>query len=210
MDFDTVLGLVCALFTLARVDCFLTRGPDDIRDMGGRKVQVMLSRLKGERRRQVLDPVFERLPQCAGEFCPVWTPLGVVLLCPVAAFRLLRARAVRAGALRVAQCGTGQALIRRLSHLCERAGVPQRDPDRNRNLFTAHSTRVAGVCYLLRAGVPEWVVSILANWSSNQVQRYANRLALHPGLVSPWGFFNPSANDVRAGSAGPPPKRRKR
>ena len=61
-DFDTVLGLVCAIFTLARVDCFLTLGPDDIRDVGRDKVQVLLSGLKGERRRQVLDPVFDRLP----------------------------------------------------------------------------------------------------------------------------------------------------
>ena len=159
MDFDTVLGLVCALFTLARVDCFLTLGPDDIRDMGGGRVQVLLSGLKGERRRQVLDPVFERLPPCAGEFRPLWTPLGVVPLCPVAAFCLLRSRAVGAGAMRAA----AQVCCRRPDHLCERAGVPQRDPGRNRQLFFAHSTRVAGVCYLLRAGVPEWVVSILAS-----------------------------------------------
>ena len=163
VDFDTVLGLVCALFTLARVDCFLTLGPDDIQDVDGGKVRVLLSRLKGERRRQFLDPVFERLPPCAGEFRPIWTPLGIVLLCPVVAFRPLRARALRAGAPRAAQCDTGPTLVRRLTHLCERAGVPQRDPGRNRNLFTAHSTRVAGVCYLLRAGVHEWVVNILAN-----------------------------------------------
>ena len=209
-DFDTVLGLVCAIFTLARIDCFLTLSPDDIRDVDGGKIQVVLSGLKGERRLQVLDPVFDRLPQCAGEFAPLWTPQGVVPLCPVAAFRLLRARAVGTGAGRAAQCGSADAFRRRLDHLCERAGVPQRDPGRNRKLFTAHSTRVAGVCYLLRAGVPEWVVSVLANWSSDQVKRYANRLALHPGLVSPWGFFSRPRDDMRAGSAGPPPKRRKR
>ena len=74
-DFDTVLGLVCAIFTLARVDCFLTLGPDDIRDMGGNKVQVLLSGLKGERRRQVPDPVFECLPQCSGELSPLCCPI---------------------------------------------------------------------------------------------------------------------------------------
>ena len=46
---------------------------------------MRLSRLKGERRRQFLDPVFECLPTCAGEFRPIWTPLGVVPLCPVGA-----------------------------------------------------------------------------------------------------------------------------
>ena len=85
-DFDTVLGLVCAIFTLARVDCFLTLLPYDIRDVGRDKVLVVLSGLKGERRRQVLDPVFDRLPQCSGEFAPLWSPQGVVPLCPVTAF----------------------------------------------------------------------------------------------------------------------------
>ena len=211
VDFTTVLGLVCALFTLARVDSFLTLCPEDVQDVGRGKVRVCLSRLKGERRREVVDPVFERLGTCAGEFRPLWTPLGVVPLCPVLAFRLLRRRARDVGAPTVAQCDTDQALIRRLSHLCARAGVQQKDPGRVRNRFTAHSTRVAGVCYLLRAGVPEWVVSILANWSSDQVKRYARRLALDPGLVMPWAFFNPSANEMQeAAVSSPPPKRRKR
>ena len=211
VDFDTVLGLLCALFTVARVDSFLTLGPEDVQDEGRDRVRVLLSRLKGERRRECLDPVFERLLDVEGDFRPVWTPLGVIPLCPVRAFRLLRGRAVRAGARRLAQCASDQVLIRRLSHLCRRAGVPQKEPGRDRNRFTAHSTRVAGVCYLLRAGVPEWVVSILANWSSDQVKRYARRLALDPGLVAPWGFFNPSANAMHLGSPGSPgPKRRKK
>ena len=211
VDFTTVLGLVCALFTLARVESFLTLCPEDVQDVGRDRVRVRLSRLKGERRRGVVDPVFERLAACAGEFRPIWTPLGVVPLCPVQAFRLLRLRARNVGAPTVAQCDTDQTLIRRLSHLCRRAGVQQRDPGRDRNRFTAHSTRVAGVCYLLRAGVPEWVVSILANWSSDQVKRYARRLALDPGLVLPWAFFNPSANEMHEATVtSPPPKRRKR
>ena len=107
-------------------------------------VRVLLSRLKGERRPQVLDPVFERLPACSGDFRPIWTHLRVIPLCPVDALRLLRSRAVGAGASRAAQCGADHTLIRRLSHLCTVAGIPQRDPGRNRNLFTAHSTRVAG------------------------------------------------------------------
>ena len=205
VDFVTVLGFLCAMFTVARVDSFLTVRPDDIQDLGGDKVKVLLSRRKGERRRQVLDPVFERLPACAGEFRPVPTPLGVVPLCPVGAFCLLRLRALNAGALGVAQCDTDQTLIRRLSHLCWRAGVPQRDPGRDKNRFTAHSTRVAGLCYLFWAGVPELVVNILANWSSDQVKLYASRLALDPGLVSPWAFFNPLANAMHVGAVGSPP-----
>ena len=133
VDFDTVLGLLCALFTLAWVDSFVSLGPEDIQDVGGNKVRVLLSKLMGERRRQRLDPVFERLPTCDGEFCPIWTPLDVVSLCPVRAFRLLRSRALKAGAPRAAQCDTDQALIRRLSHPCHRTGVPQRHHGRDRN-----------------------------------------------------------------------------
>ena len=210
VDFNTVMGLVCALFTVTRVDFFLTLGTDDIQDVGGDKVRVMLSKLKGERKRQFLDPVCERLPSCAGEFRPILTPAGVIPLCPVGAFCLLRDRAVKAWVSRVAKCNTCQTLIRCLLHLCNRAGFPQHDPGRTRRLCTAHSTRVVGVCYVLRAGVPESVVSILANWSSNQVQRYADRLALDPGLVSPWAFFNPSANAMHVGSVRPPPSKRRR
>ena len=35
VDFNTVSGLVCAQFTLARMGTFLTLGPDDIQDVGG-------------------------------------------------------------------------------------------------------------------------------------------------------------------------------
>ena len=156
----------------------------------------------------MLDPVFERLPACSDEFRPIWTSLGVIPLCQVEAFRLLRSRAVGVGASRVPQCEADQTLIHRLLHLCKVAGVSQRDPGRSRNLFTAHPTRVARGCCLLRAGVPEWVVSILANWSSNQVQRYANRLALDRGIVSPWAFFNPLADAMFTRADAPPPKRR--
>ena len=46
-DFNTILGLVGALFTLARVDTFLTLGLGDIQDVGWDKVRVVLSKLKG-------------------------------------------------------------------------------------------------------------------------------------------------------------------
>ena len=47
VDFDTVLGLGCALFTLALVDSFLTLGTDDIKDVSRDKVSVVLCKLKG-------------------------------------------------------------------------------------------------------------------------------------------------------------------
>ena len=96
---------------------------------------------------------------------------------------LLRSHAELADAPFVAQCDSDQQLTCCLSRLCDRARVPQRDPGRNRRLFTVHSTRVAAVCYLLKAGLLETVTSVLANWTSNQMKRYANRSA----SSGPWG-----------------------
>ena len=48
VDFDTVLALVCALFTLARVGTFLSLKPGDVRDVAGGKVRVLLSQLGGD------------------------------------------------------------------------------------------------------------------------------------------------------------------
>ena len=56
VDFDTVLALVCALFTLACVGTFLNLKPGDIRDVAGGKVRVLLSQLKGERRGRFWTP----------------------------------------------------------------------------------------------------------------------------------------------------------
>ena len=81
-------------------------------------MRVVLNGLKVERTRQCLDPVVERLPPRLGEFCPIWTPVGVVPLCPVEAFRFLRQHALRDWAPRVTQCKDNEALTRHLSHLC--------------------------------------------------------------------------------------------
>ena len=56
-----------------------------------------------------------------------------------------------------------------------------------------HSTRVAAVCYLLKAGLSETVISVLCNWSSDQVLSYGRRLALDPGSVGLWPFYNPES-----------------
>ena len=56
-----------------------------------------------------------------------------------------------------------------------------------------HSTRVAAVCYFLQAGLSQSTIKILANWSSDQIRRHAECLALDPELVQPWAFYNPEA-----------------
>ena len=78
-----------------------------------------------------------------------------------------------------------------MEQLFEVARIPTRVEARRRQLFTAHSVRVGAVCYLLKAGLSEPVVSELAHWSSQQVQRYGNRLILDPGLVQAFVFYDP-------------------
>ena len=56
-----------------------------------------------------------------------------------------------------------------------------------------HSTHVASVSYPLKAGRTETVISVLCNWSSDQVRRYGRRLALDPGVVGYWPFYNPDS-----------------
>ena len=74
-----------------------------------------------------------------------------------------------------------------------------------------HSTRIAAVCYLWRAGLTDTVVKALADWTSDQVRRYGHRLILDPELVEPWAFYNPeSGSYVDVSSYAPPAKRRGR
>ena len=210
VDFITVLALVGVLFSVARGDSFLYLRPQDIQDQGPGSVHVVLSHLKEERRLQLLDPAFERLPATQDESAPIWTPQEHIPLFLVAVFRLLHSRVVLVGVPFLAQCDSNQQLICRLSHLSDRAHVPQQEPGRSRRLFTVHSSRVAAVCYLLKAGLPETVTGVLVNWSSDQIKWYANRLAFNPGVVSDWPFFNPSINVLHSDPAlTPPPKRRR-
>ena len=46
------------------------------------------------------------------------------------------------------------------------------------------------MCYLLRAGLSEQVIKALADWSSDQIRRYARRVMFDHELVEPWAFFN--------------------
>ena len=195
LDFTLVLSLAGAIFCAARSDCFLHLRPEDIQDVAPDKVRVVLRHLKGEVRREVVDPVFDRLaPQPGGsEFADLATPLGPVRLCPVAVFRALRDRALAAGERYVAQCKTAKKLSRRFKHLFGRAQIELAVPGRDRALYSMHSTRVAAVCYLLKAGLSETVVSVLCNWSSDQVRCYGRRLALDPSSVGLWPFYNPAS-----------------
>ena len=129
------------------------------------------------------------------------------VLCPVFVFRLLRQNALDAKARYVAQCGGYTTLHRHISNLFEQADVPVRTEGRDRNVYAVHSRRVAAVCSLLRAGLSEVIVKALANWSSDEIRRYAHQVIFNPELVEPWPFYNP---DTASYSARPrysrPPK----
>ena len=91
-----------------------------------------------------------------------------------------------------------------------KAKVEQLAPGRDRKLFSMHSTRVAAVCYLLRAGLTETVVKAPADWTSDQIARYGRRLILDPELVEPWPFYNPESGAyVDAPAYAPAAKRRR-
>jgi hypothetical protein len=49
--------------------------------------------------------------------------------------------------------------LRSLDKLCEKAGVENHVEGRSAACYTAHSSRVGGVCMLLRAGLSETVIS---------------------------------------------------
>ena len=113
---------------------------------------------------------------------------------------MLRARALCAGKPHVAQCNSSTQLGRRISELFRRASEDRMVPGRKRAWYTMHSTRVAAVSYLLKAGLSEKIILVLCNWSSDQVLHYGRRLALDPGVVGLWPFYNPeSIAEVYAG-----------
>ena len=78
-----------------------------------------------------------------------------------------------------------------LEVLVTRAGIDNHPPERRNALYSAHSTRVAGVCYLLKAGLAETVIDTLCNWKSHQIKLYGKRVMLDPTLVEPFVFNNP-------------------
>ena len=215
VDFLLVLSLVGVLFSVAQADCFLHLRPQDVQDVGLDRVRGVLCHLKGERRQQFLNPVYERLSLAppGSDFGPVVTPRGPIGLCPVSVFRLWHTKAVSAGAAKVAQCDSKQQLLRRLDHLRDCAQVQHEEPGRNRRLYSMHSARVAAVCCLLRAGLSEIIINTPANWSSDQIRRHTNRLALDLGLVRLWACYNPISLAGAYGEApgsSPPPQNGRR
>ncbi len=190
-DFSTLLCLVGAFFAVARADCFLHCSPHDIALLGDR-VRVTLTNLKGEKRKSALEPVFE--PLGALEPAPLTTALGAIRLDPTRVFSALRERAIAAAAATVALTDSYQKMHRQVLHLIQKAGILNEVEGRRRHLYSAHSTRVGAVCTLLKAGLDQNTISTLANWTSDMIIRYGRRVALDPGLVENFPFFNPRSS----------------
>ncbi|CAD7970839.1 unnamed protein product [Amoebophrya sp. A25] len=194
VDFDIVLALLCSLFLLTRVDSFLSiRYQDVLCDEDSASVEV--SNLKGSKRQKSLTIFFERVAPEDFQIPALRSNKGIVRACPVAAFTLLKARAAERGcAVDAAVCAlTYSKFMRGLDVLLAKAGVENAAEGKKRKLYSSHSTRVGGVCVLLRAGLCDTIISTLANWSSDMVKRYSSRVVLQPTIVEAFPFYNPRA-----------------
>eukprot|EP00392_Amoebophrya_sp_AT5.2_P003250 g3255.t1 len=187
-DRDCLLSLTCALFTLSRVDAFLGLTGGHV-VFTADSVKVELHKLKGETRETKHAVSFEAVQ---GHEVLV-TQHGPVPLCPVAAFRAYCDRAKGGAQSAIARCTNYQSFSRAFNRLAIAAGIEVECEGRRRAMFTAHSTRVGGVCTLLACGLAESCITVVCNWHSDQVKRYARRVLLDPQLVEPFAFYNPRA-----------------
>ena len=195
IDYDLVLMLLAAVYCLARSTCFAEIEPKDIRDTDGDGVSVTLKNLKGRNREKSVDPHYERVPGLGSWSNPV---LGQLLLCPVEVFRRLRSRASGNTASNIPK----EKFQRTLNHLLERAKIDNRVVGRTRHLYTHHSTRVSGTCYLLRCGLLPLVISAIADWSSDMVCKYGRKILLNPEAVEAIKFYNPVSMKSSYGAVG--------
>jgi hypothetical protein len=100
-------------------------------------------------------------------------------------------RAKQAGRSSLVEFRSKQALARAFEKLIEKAGIPNSEPGREHKCYTLHSCRVGGTCTLLKAGLEPKVISALAMWTSEQIDRYGVMVMCMPSLVCPFQFFNP-------------------
>ena len=192
-DHVLVLALLCAMFSLARADSFLSIRVQDIEDYAPDKVEVHLKKLKWEVRHEEVSMVFERLPPArpGSPLAPIVSPYGSIPLDPVLAFRMYRAWIQKN--THVQRIQVYDTLLRSIHRLVTQSGMENHRVGRERALYTPHSTRVAGVCYLLKAGLEPNVISVLANWSSDQIRRYGTRHTRNPHEFEEFAFYNPVA-----------------
>ena len=185
VNFTLVLSPAGAIFCASCSDSFLHLKLEDMQDVSTDKVWVILRHLKGEVRREVVDPVFGPLaPAPSGsEFADLATRLGPMRLCPVEVFRLLQDRALAAGEPYVAQCKSGKKLGRRIEELFRTRCLAASEPC---TPCTAPASPPSATC-------SKQASAKRSSPSSDQVLCYGRRLALDPTVVGLWPFYNPGA-----------------
>ena len=91
-----------------------------------------------------------------------------------------------------------RTLNRRLTMI----GVENKAEDRVRQVCTHHSTRVSGVCYLLRGGLLPMIISTIADWHNDMINRYGRKMMLDPQLAEAIQFYNPRSMKACYGAIG--------
>ena len=86
---------------------------------------------------------------------------------------------------------TYKKYLESLNTLVEKAGISNREEGRNRRCYTAHSSRIGGVCMLLAAGLSETIISNICDWEGDSIKRYSRMVSLEPGRVQAYAFYNP-------------------
>ena len=157
-------------------------------ELGASKVKISFKDLKGQVRKEVNRVEMEALHNKA--ITVRNAKYGEIPLCPVMIMKIALDRA-QGGADAPVFKQTYSTYIKSVNVLVEKAGIPNKVEGRNRHCYTAHSSRVGGVCMLLAAGLSETVVSTICAWKGDSVRRYSEMLALEPSRVEPYAFYNP-------------------
>jgi hypothetical protein len=221
---EFLLNFLGAWFLCARAQSFLSIKTDSVafrKTQAGRALvtlKITVAKGKGS---------FEHKPELEATKGAIKTPRielpnlesGATFLdlCPVAVFRELKERSTSDT---LSNFGAGDAGYRKWYTATRtfflKSGYDLKaeidNPERKRFGYTLHSTRVGGVCTLLRAGLSPAIITTLAMWESEMIDHYARVVHLRPSCVEPMRFYNPeqlSECYKAASSAEPARKRRK-
>ena len=185
IDYNCWLMTAGAFFSLARADSFIHVRAADI-TIKNAKANITLRNLKGYSPNKSVVLEFEQTTTRG--MAPFKVGDRVIPCCPVAVLSVLRAELEKAGQGLFKQT---QSMRRALDVLVEKTGIDNHPKDKDRALYSCHSTRVGGTCVLLKSGLSEKVISTVALWKSNMIAKYSERVIREPSLVESFRFYNP-------------------
>ena len=175
-DLNVMLVLTAAWFTCSRVDAVLSMVEDELvfhSKKGLEVVHIRFHKKKGQvhavDRKIDMEAVNAGPPLCVKK--KLWGE-GDAKLCPVVIFKKLQERYA------IQEVAPYQKLQRSIKQL-----MPE---------LSSHSSRVGGVCTLLRSGLDPVAVEALADWDSEMIQHYSKSMILQPYLVQVMKFYNPT------------------